>query len=70
MRTKEYLGDGVYAEFDGYGIWLKANNYENPTDKIILSHRFWKHLTYGEKHWLNLERKVLTGGHYEKEEKV
>ena len=36
MRTKEYLGDGVYAEFDGYGIWLKANNYENPTDKIYL----------------------------------
>ena len=36
MKTIEYLGVGVYAEFDGYGIWLKANNHENPTDKIYL----------------------------------
>lgn len=32
----EYLGDGVYAIFDGYGIWLHANDHENPTDKIFL----------------------------------
>jgi len=24
-----YLGDGVYASFDGYGIWLAANHHEN-----------------------------------------
>lgn len=24
-----YLGDGVYASFDGYLIWLAANHYEN-----------------------------------------
>jgi hypothetical protein len=24
-----YLGDGVYARFDGYQIWLAANNHEN-----------------------------------------
>lgn len=24
-----YLGDGVYASFDGYQIWLAANNPEN-----------------------------------------
>ena len=23
----EYLGDGVYADFDGYQIWLHANEY-------------------------------------------
>jgi len=33
---KEYLGDGVYAIFDGYGIWLHANDHENPTDRIYL----------------------------------
>ena len=32
----EYLGDGVYAIFDGVGIWLHANSHEFPTDKIYL----------------------------------
>lgn len=31
-----YLGDGVYALFDGRGIWLHANDHANPTDKIYL----------------------------------
>lgn len=31
-----YLGDGVYAIFDGYGIWLHANDHENPTDRVYL----------------------------------
>jgi hypothetical protein len=25
MGQPEYLGDGVYAELDGYGIWLRSN---------------------------------------------
>lgn len=25
----EYLGDGVYASFDGYHIWLAVNHHEN-----------------------------------------
>lgn len=24
-----YLGDGVYAEFDGYGIWLRTGNHQD-----------------------------------------
>ena len=24
-----YLGDGVYASFDGYQIWLAVDHYEN-----------------------------------------
>ena len=32
----EYLGDGVYAIFDGYGVWLHANHHEFPTDKVYL----------------------------------
>ena len=35
-RPVEYLGDGVYAVFDGYGIWLHANDHENPTDRVYL----------------------------------
>lgn len=31
-----YLGDGVYVKFDGYGIELRANNHETPTDVIYL----------------------------------
>jgi len=31
-----YLGDGVYAIFDGYGIWLHANDLGSPTDRIYL----------------------------------
>ena len=31
-----YLGDGVYAMSDGYGIWLHANSHDHPTDKIYL----------------------------------
>jgi hypothetical protein len=28
----EYLGDGVYASFDGYQIWLAAND---PQNKVV-----------------------------------
>lgn len=31
-----YIGDGVYARFDGYQIELRANNVDNPTDTIFL----------------------------------
>jgi hypothetical protein len=37
-RHIEYLGDGVYlAEAPG-GVWLLANDNENPTDKIFLEY--------------------------------
>ena len=31
-----YLGDGVYAKTDQFGVWLHANDHLNPTDKIYL----------------------------------
>lgn len=31
-----YIGDGVYAGFDGYGVWLHANDHRTPTDKVYL----------------------------------
>ena len=39
-----YLGDGVYAIFDGHGIWLHANDHEHPTDKIYLEPEILKRL--------------------------
>lgn len=33
--NKEYLGDGVYAEFDGYFIKLRVNHHENPVAVAI-----------------------------------
>lgn len=32
----DYIGDGVYVVFDGYGFWLHANSHDNPTDRIYL----------------------------------
>jgi hypothetical protein len=28
-EQQAYLGDGVYASFDGYQIWLAVNHHEN-----------------------------------------
>jgi hypothetical protein len=35
MAAKAYLGDGVYAEWDGYGLILSADEGVNPIDTII-----------------------------------
>lgn len=35
-RPCSHLGDGVYAIFDGYGIWLHANDHKDPTDRVYL----------------------------------
>jgi hypothetical protein len=31
-----YLGDAVYATFDGYHIWLRTSDGEHTTNKIAL----------------------------------
>ena len=31
-----YFGDGVYGVFDGYGLELRANDHQDPTDIIYL----------------------------------
>lgn len=36
MRNPTYLGDGLYASFDGYQICLMANSHTHPTDKVYL----------------------------------
>ena len=34
--VKSYLGDGVYAWYDGFNIWLHVNDYNNPSDVVCL----------------------------------
>jgi len=34
--TTIYLGEGVYAEWDGFQIKLMANSHEEPTDVVYL----------------------------------
>jgi hypothetical protein len=36
MENPRYLGDGVYAHFDGCCIVLMANDHRNPTDTICV----------------------------------
>lgn len=36
MKNVEYLGDGLYAAFDGYQICLMANSHTEPTDMVYL----------------------------------
>ena len=49
--NKEYLGDGVYADFDGYHIKLTASDGVYDTDKIYLDPTVIKKLIeYYEKH--------------------
>jgi hypothetical protein len=38
IGDRTYIGDGVYVEYDGYHIVLKANDPNHPTDKIYLDH--------------------------------
>jgi len=40
----EYIGDGVYASFDGFGIWLTAENGMEATDAIYLEPAVLGHL--------------------------
>lgn len=32
----KYIGDGVYAIYDGFSVWLHANDLNNPSDRICL----------------------------------
>ena len=36
LSKYNYVGDGVYAIFDGDGVQLRANSHETPTDTIYL----------------------------------
>ena len=35
-ENPKYLGDGVYASFDGYHVWLETSDGLSITNKIAL----------------------------------
>jgi hypothetical protein len=41
---KQYLGDGAYVDFDGYGLWLTAENGITATDRVYLEPEVWGRL--------------------------
>ena len=56
----DYIGDGVYVAFDGYGIELRANSHENPTDKIYLEPAVYAGLTRFAQRCADLKRTKRT----------
>lgn len=36
MSTRAYIGDGVYVDYDGWGITLTASDSDFPTDTIYI----------------------------------
>lgn len=42
---EDYIGDGVYVRFDGYGIELRANDPRHPTDTVYLEPNVYAGLT-------------------------
>jgi len=36
LGNVDYLGDGVYSIYDGFGIWLHTNDHKHPTDRIYI----------------------------------
>lgn len=38
----EYVGDGVYAAYDGYGFWITAEDGIKATDVVYLEPYAWK----------------------------
>ena len=57
---EEYLGDGVYASFDGYQVWLAVNHHNN---KVVAldPHVFDQLVDYVEEIKRKLENKPLEG---------
>lgn len=41
---KKYIGDGVYVEFDGYGLQLTTEDGLRTTNRIVLEPEVWEAL--------------------------
>lgn len=42
--SKQYLGDGVYAYYDGYQIWLETTRYDGIRHSIAIDHNTFEAL--------------------------
>ncbi len=45
MGSFHHLGDGLYCEYNGYMIKLKANSETDPTDTVYLEPEVFESLT-------------------------
>lgn len=52
LPESRYLGDGVYASFDGYHIWLHLGAHDNPKLIALEPDVFRSLQGYAEKCWL------------------
>jgi hypothetical protein len=60
MTEPTYLGDGVYASFDGWKIRLDANSPKTPSDTIYIDSITWDALLdYGNKMFFDIDTKKL-----------
>lgn len=44
MARKNYLGDGVYVEYDGFGLVLTTEDGVSVTNRIVLEPEVWHSL--------------------------
>lgn len=57
MRTdRAYLGDGLYAEFDGYQIWLTTDR-DGFTHEVALEPEVFSSL---QDYWIKIHRRYPT----------
>lgn len=43
-EEKIYLGDGAYAKFDGFGIWVTAEDGVRIMERVYLEPHAWRAL--------------------------
>lgn len=58
---KEYLGDSVYADFDGFYITLTTDNGDGPTNTIFMEPEVCYALEEYRKRLLKAQQKFLLG---------
>ena len=54
--SKSYVGDGVYAVYDGCGVWLTAENGAMVTDAIYLEPEVFVSLVALVSGWMKEEK--------------
>lgn len=58
---KSYLGDGVYANTDGYAIILTTEDGMRVTNAIVLEPEVYEALIIYRQHLENIARKPVSG---------
>jgi hypothetical protein len=49
---KVYIGDGAFASFDGFGIWLTTSNGIEDTNRVFLEPAVFEALLrFAAQHW-------------------